>query len=706
MSGYEIAFTKTFYASLDELDDRTRKNVREAIDKVHEGHPSVRVHKLEGLPWVAFGVNQNALRVICHRDGRTLVLCHVGKHDPAYEIWARNNRFVQAGDHIRIVRSVETIEAAGPAGADVSPGPLASVLDPTFARFDVQPLAACMLRAVPDEETLADLLVHFPVPRANALFDLASDLEADDELAARYATDKTASATAPTLAAALANEANSAQVWLASPDDEAVKKALEGGLAAWRVFLHPSQRRLVRTDAKGPLKVGGGPGTGKTVVALHRARWLADSVLTPELLGFSKPVLVTTFNSVLARQLEPMLDELCDGAPELRARIVVMSTTRVAQELLKQAGKPNRLLTELDECWAAALAHDTASRGRPFYESERSSVLARNDAWTEKAYLAAKRAGRMSRLDRVARKEVWKVLAAFEEALLAQGGGDDIALAREASALIANGTLEIPYAAIVCDESQDLGATDLRLLAALARDPATGTLRSNALTLCGDVYQRLYRVPVPWSACGIDVRGRSKNLKLNYRTTEAIRAAAVSLVSGQRPEDADETDAKTLDGYRALRRGVPPEEHTVPTPEAEADWIASLAQPAKKGEPARGTLLVLARTNDWLDRLEKLLVARGHSPRRLGQNDLPRDTDPLVLCTLHRAKGLEAPRVILAGRQLVPLKYPGGGDASDRPTWDAKELATLYVGMTRARDWCGVSMVKAPPVSSPRGPSG
>jgi mRNA-degrading endonuclease RelE of RelBE toxin-antitoxin system len=704
MAGYQIAFTRAFYASLDELDDKTRKNVREAIDKVHEGHPSVRVHKLEGVPWVAFGVNQNALRVICHRDGQTLVLCHVGKHDPAYEVWARNNRFVQAGDHIRILRSVEATESRQPTSpqpgspepgrSQPSTGPLSCVSDEAFSRFDVAPPTARILRAVPDELELLDLLYHFPTYRLNALLRLADDPDDLDAIAATYAEAKREDTTRPSLADALANEANSAEVWLASPDDEAVKRALESGLAAWRVFLHPSQRRLVRTDAKGPLKIGGGPGTGKTVVALHRARWLAESVFAPDRLGASKPILVTTFNSVLARQLEPMLDELCDGNRELRARIVVMSTTRVAQELLRKAGKPNRFRTDVDDAWAAALAHDAASRGRAFYESERATVLARSDAWTEKAYLEAKRTGRSSRLDRVARKEVWRVLSAFEAALVASGGGDDIALAREATALLATGALESPYAAVVCDESQDLGAMDLRLLAALSRDPATGAIRANALTLCGDAYQRLYRVPVPWSACGIDVRGRAKNLKLNYRTTEAIRAAAVGLLSGKKPEDADETDATTLDGYRALRRGVPPEEHTFPTPEAEADWIASLAQPAKKGEPARGTLLVLARTNDWLDRLEKLLLARGKTPRRLGQNDLPRDDDPLVLCTLHRAKGLEAPRVVLAGRQLVPLKYPGGGDAADRATWDAKELAALYVGMTRARDWCGISVVR------------
>ncbi|GAB4196359.1 MAG: ATP-dependent helicase [Sandaracinaceae bacterium] len=704
MTAYQLAFAASFSSSLESFDDKTRKHVWQAIEKLQEGHPSVHVHKLEGVPWVAFGVNQGALRVICHRDGQTLILCHVGKHDPAYQSWARTHRFAQAGTHVRLIRVVEETEAKAPDHDLERSGPLARVADPIFARFDVGPATARTLRALPDEDALLDLLTHFPPHRADALLDLADDPTEADALALAYAQAKEAATTrTPSLTEALASEANGGQVWLASPDDEAVKRALEAGLSTWRVFLHPSQRRLVRTDAKGPLKIGGGPGTGKTVVALHRARWLAEHVFAPNLVASPKPVLVTTFNSVLAKQLEPMLDELCADAKAVRDRIVVRSTTRVAQEVLKQAGKPNRLLTEVDDAWAQALVHDTAARGRAFYESERAGVLARHDAWTEQAYLDAKRLGRSTRLDRAGRKAVWKVLAAFEEALVALGGGDDLALAREAAALVRAGVIESPYAAIVCDESQDLGAADLRLLAALVRDPKTGALGPNTLTLCGDVYQRLYRAPVPWSACGIDVRGRAKNLKLNYRTTEAIRGAAVKLLSGKTPEDADETDATTLDGYRALRRGVPPEEHAFPTPEAEADWIATLAGPPKKDaakksgakdEPTKGTLLVLARTNEWLDRLEKLLAARGHRARRLGQNDLPSDDDTLVLCTLHRAKGLEAPRVVLAGRQLVPLRYPGGGDDADRASWEAKETAALYVGMTRARDWCGVSVVR------------
>jgi superfamily I DNA/RNA helicase len=462
-----------------------------------------------------------------------------------------------------------------------------------------------------------------------------------------------------------------------------VARALEGGLAAWRVFLHPSQSRLVRTDAKGAMKIGGGPGTGKTVVALHRARWLAETLASD-----ARPVLVTTFSTPLARQLEPRLHELCADAPHLRQRIVVMGTTRLAQELLREAARPNRLLTELDEAWATALTHDGANRGRSFYECERVEVVARRGVRSEAEYLQAKRTGLHVRLTRPERAEVWRVLAAFEAALVAQGGGDDLALALAAAQAVDSGAAPRPYAAIVCDEAQDLGAGELRLLAALAREPSGASLRPNSLTLTGDAYQRLYRAPVPLMDCGIDVRGRSRILRINYRTTEAIRAAAVQLLK-QGPVEPDEGDAGTLEGYRSLRRGSPPEERTFDSAEAEADWIASLAAPAKAGEPATSPLLVLARTNAELDELRRLLVARGRTPRVLGTNDLPDEREPLVLSTLHRAKGLESPRVVITGVGRRG-RFPGG-DARDRALWEASQEAALYVGYTRARDWCAVT---------------
>lgn len=456
-----------------------------------------------------------------------------------------------------------------------------------------------------------------------------------------------------------------------------------GEFDAWCVFLHPAQRQVVRIDAKGAVKVTGGPGTGKTVVALHRARHLAESYDGDERL------LLTTFSNVLAEQLVDGLDQLCGQDAPARKRITVRSLVSAAQDVLRAGERSSHLITDVDECWEKALEHDVAVHGRAFYISEREHVLALHDAWTEEEYLRVRRTGRGSRLDRPGRREVWKVISTFENELRRAGGGDVIALCREATALLRDRVVKSPFTAVVCDEVQDVGASELRFLAALATDPDTQLLRANGLTLCGDGHQRIYRVPFTLRSCGIDVRGRaSRVLRLNYRTTEAIRRAAVAVVRGMEADELEDEGVDALRGYRSLRRGSPPEEKVFPTPDAEAAWIAELA------EDRSTRLMVLARKRAWLTDLRKLLRARGLEPRLLEAGDKPVSDDRLVLCTLHRSKGLEAPRVVIAGRHLVPARYPGGGDPADKMLWESKERCLLYVGMTRARDWCGVSTVK------------
>lgn len=681
---YEVAFSKDFFLkSLGALDHRQRTALTETIEKVQAGLPSVHVHALEGVPFVSFGVNRDAMRVICHREGNTLVLLHVDAHDAAYE-WARRHRVVQIGNYVRIVRSELTTghveNAPREASAPPAPGPLATLRDEDFERIDVGPRTAAILRRLVEEDELVDLATHFPVARATALLELATEPDAVDDVARRYRDAVSRPQEVPSLSEALRTGVNGAELWMPDPADEAYRRALSGDFEAWRVFLHPTQNQVVRIDAKGAVKVTGGPGTGKTVVALHRAKHLAETL--------AAPVLLTTFSNVLAKQLESSLDQLCAPGEPTRTLIEVKSLVAVAQDVLRQAGRPAELIADLDACWERALVHDLSGRGRPFYESERENVIAAAGAWTEAAYLSARRTGRHTRLDRAARREVFRVIDAFETALREAGGGDAIAIAREAEGVILRGEVVPRYAAIVCDEIQDVGASELRFLAALATDRATGTLRPNGLTLCGDGFQRIYRVPITLRACGIDVRGAaSRVLRLNYRTTEEIRRAAVAVVEGLPAGELEDEGRDPLRGYRSLRRGAPPVYRRFETPEAEADWIAEVA----RAEPTR--LLVLARQRRWLVRLRDLLASRGLTPRILESGDSPVSSDTLLLCTLHRAKGLEAPRVIVAGRQLVPARHPGGGDPADRDLWDRRERALLYVGISRARDFCGISEV-------------
>ena len=696
MSSLEIAFTQEYQRALLKLTPVQQAQVNRAILKLQKGLDAPHLHKLESLPFHAFGVNQNALRIICKRDQGLLIILHVGAHDEAYR-WASRHVVKQIGSYVRLIRTTTEIAAqvATPSAAVKEPeGPLASVPDKTFRHFHLALPVVEILRKVANETALLELLSCFQQPLASALLGLYTDPEdlgqiVRDFKAARQAEEAQAATQTVSLRDAIQAPVNSAAFWLAPTDSALLEQVLSRPLEAWRVFLHPSQKRLVTMHAKGAYKVTGGPGTGKSIVALHRTRYLLEKAFA----GQSGKILLTTFSRVLAGELRRSMELLCIDRPELLARIEVKTVTRVAQDLLSDGDKPYSFLGDdvIDACWQQAMRLEGLGRDEGFYRAEREHVVARSGAWTGTQYLRAPRSGRGSRLDRVSRRKVWRVIEAFEQALAERGGGDGARLARTATELITTGQIISPYLAVVCDEHQDVSASDLRLMAALTRDLNSGQTRPNSLFLVGDRYQSLYRSPVVLSRCGIEIRGRSCILRRNYRTTEGIRRAAIDVVRGVRFDDGDdgsEDSSAVLDNYTSLRGGPPPTRQRFESPEAEADWIAEQA-----GKDAGWPLLVLTRTNRWMDELYDRLRVRGVAPKRLDAHESLSSEDQVVLCSLHRSKGLEAPRVIIAGAQFIPRPWHGRGDPGDKLIWERQERCLLYVGMTRARDWCALTRV-------------
>lgn len=680
----DLAFADSFHKALTKLSPLQMKHVHEAIQKLKAGYAATHLHALKGLPFLSFGVNQDAYRVICKKDGALLILLHVGDHDAAYR-WAEQHRMVQVGTTVRIIRTVE-VEGEGEGGAtsERPPGPLAHLRDRELARFEIGPAAAKNLRRIEDETELLEVAEQLRVPLGEAILVLGTDLDALADALRAYEEGKRAPKPPPELAEALVAPENRERFFVLPPGEDELERALGGSLDAWQVFLHRSQRRLVEKDVDGAMRVTGGPGTGKTVVALHRARHLAENLLQDD----ERPILVTTFNRVLAARLRGQLAHLCGESSRTLERIRVDTLVGVSQDILRRAGETPAFLTDADEtaCWEEAMGEGAVEHPRSFYEAERELVLARHDVWTEDAYFENPRPGRGKPMARRERRAVWKVLDAFETAMRRRGGLDRLAFAREAARLVRDGTVSAPYAAIVCDEAQDMTAADLRLAAALARADDGERTRRNALFLAGDGYQRIYRAPVPLSHCGIDIRGRSWRLRLNYRTTEGIRVAALKAIQELPPDEfhPDQHSARAS-GDRSLRAGPRPEEHTFASKEQEADWIA-----ARLAESPQETTLVLARTHGWLEDLETLLRSRGAEVMRVAPEDEALPSRGAALSTLHRAKGLEAPGVIIAGAQLIPYRRPSGEPEAH---WKRKERCLLYVGMTRARDRCAVTRV-------------
>lgn len=695
---YEIALAQTFQASLEELQATHQAAVLEAIGKLQRGHGAVRLHALPPLPWVSFCVNRDAVRIICHREGSTLLLAWVALHDAAYR-WAERHAPQRIGNVIRLVTvSVEGDVAAAPAPAAsvAPPGPLAEVRDRIFRHFEVTPRLGAALRALADEDTLLDLCARLEPALAEALVSLATDPDGLAGIVARYGEAR-AGATG-SLAEAVKAPVNAEHVWLAPPEQRAVEAALAAGAEAWRIFLHPSQKRLVTVQTRGPFLVTGGPGTGKTVVALHRARVLAERLgATPE-----RPVLLTTFSRVLTQQLEEGVASVCRDAPELGRAVTTLTLTATARRVLEAARAPSALLLgeDLDAAWGEALALDVLGKGRRFYEREREEVVLAQELAGEEDYLKASRAGRGERLDRAAKRKVFAVLAAYEAALARRGGDDPGGLARAATRLLREGKVASPFAAVVCDEAQDASGFELRLLAALATAPGEEAPGADRLFLVGDGHQRLYQRPTSLRASGIEVRGRSARLRLNYRTTQGICAAALEALEGI-PPDVIEEDAQEADraaGYRSLRGGERPAQHVFATAAEEADFVA-----ARLREWKERPVLVLARTRAMVASLEERLRARGVQTTHLGDADLVPGGDHVLVATLHRSKGLEAPKVILAGMQESPARFPGGSE-EEKALWQQRERLLVYVGMTRARDLCVLTRVDAKATPAEAGP--
>ena len=681
----EVAMAAIFQRSLTKLDPPILRHVHEAITKLQAGHSSVRLHDLQGLPHKAFGVNQNAMRVVCIRDGNLLVLLWIDNHDDAYT-WAKRHRVAQVGNVVRIVPTVVEEPEVKPEASMELPGPLTHLRTKDFGHFGVSPRAADLLQRVRDEDELVEVADLLKNQLGEALIALGTGTALDD--AVRQYQDEKQAAEKPTISLADAIKApeNSHRFSILPPGEKALSRALSGSLEDWQVFLHPSQQRLVKKNVSGAMRITGGPGTGKTVVCLHRAVHLAEHTFADD----PRPILVTAFNKALSKRIRTQLEQLCGAGSTLLDRIQVRTVVGVAQDILRSANQTTTFLAREDvrAAWQEAMQAETLGRPQWFYRTERQLVLAQHDVWTETRYMSQARTGRGDRIGRKERKAIWKVYVAFEAACERRGGVDRVGLAREASRAINNATAPKPYSAVVVDEVQDCAPVDLRLFAALTSDPSTGQSSSNALTLAGDGYQRIHERPVPLFHCGIDVRGRSWRLHLNYRTTEPIRRAALETIR-ELPPDVLHDDEPALDDPRdrSLRSGDVPVFETFESVEAEAAWVAKCFE-----EHPDSTFLVLARTNDDLDRVQSALIERKHPHRRLSADDEALPQPGVALATLHRSKGLEAPRVVVIRADRIPMKKPPDVEM-DTEEWRRQETSLLYVGITRARDWCAVTRV-------------
>jgi superfamily I DNA/RNA helicase len=318
-----------------------------------------------------------------------------------------------------------------------------------------------------------------------------------------------------------------------------------------------------------------------------------------------------------------------------------------------------------------------------FYEDEWDHVVQPQEVRSRDDYFTARRVGRGTRLGRRQRADVWRVLGRYRELLDQQGLSEWPDVVRETRLYIEKQKLSLPYRAVLSDEVQDFSPSDLRLLRTIA------PVGRNSLFVVGDGHQRIYGQPVRLGACGIEIRGRSRRLKLNYRTTEQIRNQAVAILEGREIDDLD-GGVDSMKGFFSVRQGPAPVVRTFARESEEAAFIVETIKGWLSEVPAEAICVAVRTGSQLRDRYMRILNGASLETLQVERDPESEAKKPGVrLATMHRLKGLEFSRVLLAGVQdgLVPLRLSADGmDQEALQQHELQEQCLLYVAATRARD--------------------
>ena len=497
-------------------------------------------------------------------------------------------------------------------------------------------------------------------------------------------------------------------------DNDELRRIIESGdFGAWRIFLHPQQREYAERTRNGAFRLSGGAGTGKTVVAVHRARNLARA--NPR-----ARVLLTTYTRNLADDLASQVHRL-SGAQTVkrldRPGVYVGGIDQVAWAVIRRAhasiadavedvlGRPRENLLKPSKAgWSRAI--DEAGQVLPdkiataaFFEAEYETVVLPNRVTTESQYLHVRRQGRGVALSRARRMAVWKVIAAYRSAGESEGGADFGERAAIAAAWLERTGARL-FDHVVVDEAQDLTPSHFRLLRALVAEGP------DDLFLCEDSHQRIYGQKVTLSHYGIEIRGRARRLTLNYRTTAQNLAWAVNVLEGGSFTDLE--GRAEAHPYRSSRSGPAPILVPAGSPREQMRRAAAVVRswlPADDDGTGAGgvraaapeTIAVLVPDRHRRDQVATALGEQGLQVRAVDREEAGPGM-PLVM-TMHRAKGLEFTHVLLldANTLLDPRRrYREPLDKTALADWRLRERSLLYVAATRARDVLAVVPTPVP----------
>ncbi|MBF6567723.1 MAG: DEAD/DEAH box helicase [Candidatus Binataceae bacterium] len=676
----EFRIADTFTDSLARLTGDEQKAVKTtAFDlQLNPANPGMSFHKLgkaKDRNFWSVRVGSD-IRLIVHRTDDSLMLCYVGHHDKAYD-WAERRKLethprTGAAQLVEIRETVKEVMvpvyvqrelAAEPKPATQNKPIFAEIADDKLLRYGVPAEWLDDVKNVATDDMLLALTDHLPAEAAEALLELATGGKPRVPLP-------------PAVTANPFEHPDAQRRFRVMTNVEELERALDFPWEKWTVFLHPEQRQWVERDYAGPARVSGSAGTGKTIVALHRAAHLARTHPNAR-------VLLTTFSDTLANTLQTKLKRLLGSEPRLAERIDVHSLNAIGLRLYKthvgQAtiASPEIIRELMKEASSAVGGHKF---GVHFLLTEWEQVV---DAWqleNWEAYRDVARLGRKTRLPEAQRAVLWSIFQRVRAELKSRKLITHAELFSSLAAVLAK-SKNVVFDFAVVDEAQDISVAHLRFLAAL------GGGRPNALFFAGDLGQRIFQQPFSWKALGVDIRGRSRTLRVNYRTSHQIRTQADRLL-GTVVTDIDGNSEDRSDTVSVFN-GPPPTICSLKNENEEIEMVGKWIVERAKDGVLPHEFGVFVRSAVQLDRARAAVTQSG-LPFKILDEHVETTSGHVSIGTMHLAKGLEFRAVVVMAcdDEIIPLQErieTVGDDADLQEVYDT-ERHLLYVACTRARD--------------------
>ena len=669
----------TFTDSLAKLTGDEQKAAKTtAFDlQINPAHPGMSFHKINNARDKNFWSIRvgSDIRLIVHKTGDSLLLCYVDHHDKAYQ-WAERRKLethpkTGAAQLVEIRETVQEIRVPtyvhGDEYASGKPALFAGVAEEALLAYGV-PLEWMGDVRKADEDGLLVLADHLPSEAAEALLELATGGQPQMPVVAARGIDPF-------------EHPDAQRRFRIMSDAEELARALEYPWDKWTIFLHPTQRQIVEKDCNGPVRVSGTAGTGKTIVALHRAVHLARN--HPD-----ARVLLTTFSEMLANALQKKLRRLTSNEPRLAERLEVYAIDAVGQRLYEAQLGPAKIASRghiqnlLKEASSGIEEFKFSAR---FLLGEWEDVV---DAWQLRSweeYRDVKRLGRKTRLPEQRRAVLWSVFDDVKARLRQQGKVTRAEMFNLLAEKIGERS-HTPFEFAVVDEAQDISVTQLRFLAALGGD------RPNCLFFAGDLGQRIFQTPFSWKSLGVDIRGRSQTLRINYRTSHQIRMQADRLLG---PEVMD-VDGNIDDrrGTVSVFNGPNPVIKVFNTIDEEAQAVAAWVKDRNNEGIVPHEIGIFVRSTAQIERA-KMAAQQSGIPFKVLDDHMETTSGEMSISSMHLAKGLEfrAVTVMACDDEIIPLqeRMESVADDADLEEVYDTERHLLYVACTRARDHLWVS---------------